>query len=498
VRACLNATVPVGGLFGGTIRPMPKSRPAPASVTLSWPGKCVEPVPRDVTLIESERFGGESANRLIDGDNLDALAALSGLSGQVAFIYIDPPYAMEKDHSVEVDAGEHALNAAAFSDTWGADGASYLQFMYQRLPRMRELLSDDGVLCVHCDWRANSWLRVLLDEVFGRRCFRNEIIWRRAPNLGRQAASRQLGRVTDSLLVYSRTEGAGFRGVAPRLSAPLAVTSSGRPKGAKWDEEAKAWFTTAPRGDYTDASIEALRAQGRVHETASGRVYIKYQLRQGVDGRWYKDQPADTLWTDAEVRPLRHCSKEELAIGYATQKPEGLLRRLIEWTTREGDLVADFFCGSGTTLAAAERLGRRWIGCDLGRVAIHTSRKRMLGLGARFSVWRTEPRDAAGIGELRASVAPDGAVTIDELKLRSTLPDGAHWRDWIDAWAVGDRAGDGVFVPEWTARRTTRGGIKLTSPPLGGVCGAEPARRLEVRVWDVLGGEAAGEAAREA
>lgn len=319
-------------------------------------------------------------NVLVEADNLVLLGNLTrGALGEAvraiggtALIYIDPPYAMETDFHV----GDGSGAGLAFSDSWGTAGA-YLQFMYDRLVPMRTLLREDGVLCVHCDWRASSWLRVLLDEVFGRECFRNEIVWRRAPNLGNQAAARQLGRVADSILVYSKTPGSIFRGKAPVRSQAVELARTGRPRGAKWDEERQEWFTTAPRGDYTDASIWQLRREGRVYESPSGKVYIKYSLRRGEDGLWYKDQPVDTLWTDDAVKPLRHCTREELDVGYPTQKPLGLLRRIVEWTTREGDVVVDLFCGSGTTLVAAGELGRKWIGCDCGRRACEIVRGRV-------------------------------------------------------------------------------------------------------------------------
>jgi DNA modification methylase len=123
--------------------------------------------------------------------------------------------------------------------------------------------------------------------------------------------------------------------------------------------------------------MRALREQGRVHETASGKQYVKYFLRQAEDGQWYKDQPVDTLWADEGVRPLRHCTKAELEIGYPTQKPEALLRRIVEWTTRPGDLVMDLFCGSGTSLAVAAKLGRAWVGCDVGEHAVRVCSMRM-------------------------------------------------------------------------------------------------------------------------
>jgi DNA modification methylase len=354
---------------------------------LSWSGRSEPQVPAAAVLTgQSEGV----SNFLVKADNARLLPWLRTNAPPAALIYLDPPYAMDAHHRVE--RGPSAGHA--YSDAWD-DPGHYLQFMLDRLAFVPPLLADDGVLAVHCDWRASAWLRLLLDETFGADCFRNEIVWRRAPNVGHQAAARQLGRTADSILIYSRTPGTLFRGRVPIRSTPVELTRTGRPRGAKWDEHAKVWFTTAPRGDYTDASIAALRAQNRVHESPSGKVYIKYPLRQGDDGRWYKDQPVDTLWSDEDVRPLRHAPRAELDIGYPTQKPESLLRRLIEWATAPGDLVIDLFCGSGTTLAAAERLGRRWIGCDIGAPAIETSRARLDALGATYALLREESPAAA-------------------------------------------------------------------------------------------------------
>lgn len=361
---------------------------------LAAPIRCVETV--------DPPAGGDAArNRLFWGDNKLVMASLlPEFRGKVDLIYIDPPFDVGGDFKLEVpvgsgddagDARRPCLEMVAYRDMWGRGRDSYAQMLYERLVLMRELLHRDGCIFVHCDWRVNALVRMLLDEVFGAECFRNEIVWRRAPNLGRQAAASQLGRVAESILVYSVRQGAPFRGETPYRSEPVALGRTGRPKGAKWDEEKRLYFTTAPRGDYTDESIARLRTEGRVYDSSSGKVYIKYFLREGPDGQWFKDQPVDTLWDDREVRPLRHCSKEELGIGYATQKPEGLLRRIISWASPEGGLVADFFCGSGTTGAVAEKLGRRWIMSDIGRHAVHTARKRLIEVGRR----RTEGGAAA-------------------------------------------------------------------------------------------------------
>jgi len=351
-------------------------------------------------------------NLLIVGDNLIALQALAATHAEaLSLIYIDPPYATGLSYYSQTNVGGDRVERRAYRDRRDQGMVSYVDAMYRRFRAMRPLLKDDGKLFVHCDWRANSVLRLLLDEVFGGDCFRNEIVWRRAPNLGRQAASRQLGRVIDTIFVYSKTPGAPFTGDVPRRSAEVPLDKKGKPKGARWDEQREAYFTTAPRGDYTDASIAKLREQGRVFESSTGTIYVKYFLRRGEGNRWFKDQPVDALWNDFAVRPLRHRPKAE-DMGYDTQKPEGLLERIIRWSTAPGDIVADFYCGSGTTAAVAQRLGRRWITCDEGHKAIQVTRSRLLDAPAddtplaRFDVASVEEvtrnRWAASLG-----AAPD-------------------------------------------------------------------------------------------
>jgi adenine-specific DNA-methyltransferase len=329
---------------------------------------------------ESAASGPATPNMLIAGDNLLAMQALAAeRAGTIELIYIDPPYATGLSYYSQTNTSGGTIERRAYRDNTKHGMSGYLDQMYVRLHWMHRLLSDEGKLFVHCDWRANSALRLLLDEIFGADCFRNEIIWRRAPNLGRQAASRQLGRVIDTIYVYSKTPAARFLGGVPKRRTLCVLDGKGKPKGSRWDEERASYYTTAPRGDYTDKSVEKLRKEGRIYESSSGTVYIKYFLTKGDDGRWYKEQPVDALWDDYEVRPLRHRPKAE-DMGYDTQKPEGLLERIIGWATLPGDRVADFFCGSGTTVAVAEAMGRSWIGCDVGQTAIDTTRRRLLDL----------------------------------------------------------------------------------------------------------------------
>ena len=336
---------------------------------------------------ESDVLDAGWRNKLIWGDNkLVMHALLEEFRGKIDLIYIDPPFATGLGFSflTEIGAcsnrtsGERTLlKQTAYCDVWGTSLDSYIAMMNERLRLMYELLGDSGALFLHCDWRANAYMRVILDDIFGRDCFRNEIIWRRAPNLGGQAASNQLGRVFDTIFVFTKRPESQFHWTPPVKSVPLDTNKDGVPKGKMWDPIARAYFTAAPRGDYTDESVDMLRKENRVYESSTGTVYIKYFLRQGEDGRWYKDSRVDAIWDDYDVRPLRNCPQDE-DFDYDTQKPEGLLTRIIQWASRPGQLVADFFCGSGTTIAVSEKLGRRWIGCDVSRHAIHVSRKRII------------------------------------------------------------------------------------------------------------------------
>lgn len=463
---------------------------------LVWQGKYrdgrrVEPSREPSALVVRERHGAPDGepNLLLAGDRCAAMASLLPThAGRVHAVYIDPPFDTGGSfHATRrLDDGA-TLRRAAYRDAWGAGLDAYLAFMSDTLSLIRDLLADDGALFVHCDWRANGYLRVLLDERFGADCFRNEIAWRRAPNLGRQAASRQLGRTLDTIFVYTRQPGTLLRGEAPRRSDAVAADAKGKLPGAKWDEARGAWFTTAPRGDYTDASIARLREEGRVHDSPSGRVSIKYFLRQGGDGRWYKDQPIDTLWDDFEVRPLRHCPKRE-DMGYDTQKPEGLLARLLRWATRPGDRVLDCFSGSGTTAAVAERLGRRWVAVDVGEAAVATTRRRLVGLPA------TAPWALADVGSRRAERrqveaslrVDEGSATVELTRFAANdpaLPAVGHWTSWVDYWLI-DLDHDGeVFRAHVTVGRGVDGVLPTTvTLPAPG--------RVAVRAVDVLGEEA--------
>jgi len=325
---------------------------------------------------EGETFEEGWKNKLIWGDNLLVMGSLlEKFAGKIDLIYIDPPFATGADFSFEAEIGEQGLSLEkeqsvieekAYRDTWSKGTESYLSMIRDRFGLIRDLLAEDGSVFVHCDWRLNSSIRLLLDEVFGAMQYRNEITWKRdAAGVGGKKTARQWGRNADALFWYSKSESKWkfspqFRELDEKQRAIYSLTD---PDGRK--------YKTVTLGNYSEESIRRMEREGLVHVSSTGKKYKKYYLDEGR-------AIIDVIWADILSFGSRYGSAEYLA--FPTQKPEALLERIIKASSKEGDLVADFFCGSGTTLAVAEKLGRRWIGCDLGRWAIHVTRKRLLGI----------------------------------------------------------------------------------------------------------------------
>ena len=222
------------------------------------------------------------------------------------------------------------LEEIAYRDTWGKGSDSFLSMIYERLILMKGLLAEDGSIYVHCDWRVNSFIRLAMDEVFGRKNFRNEIIW--AYTGPGSPEMKQFNRKHDTILWYSNGDDWVFNKNDVRVPHKKPIGAGGT--SDKWE-----------RGHNTDLA-EKYKA-GKVPET------------------WWPD-----------FSPVGRVRNE--IVGYPTQKPESLLERIIRASSNQGDLIADFFCGSGTVAAVAEKLGRKWIASDLGKFAIHTTRKRMI------------------------------------------------------------------------------------------------------------------------
>ncbi|QXO95111.1 site-specific DNA-methyltransferase [Methanospirillum purgamenti] len=338
-------------------------------------------------------------NKLIWGDNKLILSSLKNgplreeieKQGGIKLIYIDPPFDVGADFSMSIEIGDESfikqpgiLEEIAYRDTWGRGADSFISMIYERLVLMRDLLAEDGSIYVHCDWRVNSLIRLVLDEVFGKNNFKNQIVWQR---FNFHADSKRYGIVVDEILFYSFSD----KFIWNPLSAPIKesyISSHFRnqdPDGRKYkmaDILAKGQGPARKFGDrileppagthwrFSQEKIDELIAVGKITFSKTGRPAVKLYLDEK------EGSAIHCLWTD--IPPVNPMAAER--IDYPTQKPEALLERIIKASSNEGDLVADFFCGSGTTLAVAEKLGRKWIGSDLGKFAIHTTRKRMIGV----------------------------------------------------------------------------------------------------------------------
>ena len=310
----------------------------------------VRKVPQTLSLFdvyegkEGDTFEEGWNNKLIWGDNLLVMGSLlEKFAGKIDLIYIDPPFATGVDFSFATLIGEDDLEFTkeqsiieerAYRDTWGGGISSYVDMMAKRLALIQELLTPHGSLYLHLDWRLVHEVKAVTDDIFGRDAFLNDIIWKRAPILGRKATSGQFGRVTDTILYYCKSGVPKFN--RPYMERPI------NEKEWRWDSKEGKYFKTSPRGDYTDASVAELERQNRIHRTSTGRIRIKYFAEKTAGGTWTERLPADCLWLD--IPDMMHISETEKT-GYATQKPEALLKRMVEASSDPGDLVADFFCG---------------------------------------------------------------------------------------------------------------------------------------------------------
>lgn len=331
-------------------------------------------------------------NKLIWGDNKLVLSSLKNGplrkeiedQGGIKLIYIDPPFDVGADFSMNIEIGDEQFTKAptvleelAYRDTWGKGTDSFIAMIYERLSLMRDLLAEDGSIYVHCDWRVSSYMKVILDEIFGDSRFRNELIW--SYSGWRRADNRQYSRKHDTIYYYTKDNekwiyhGAyesWIPGFSLRELRALVVNHDGN--GDFVLIEGKKIYLVDFLVDYIKNRKQSIkRDEAGQFVWADGRNTVKRYLRDVlVDGK-----AVDDVW---DIRGITTSSTDR--VGYETQKPEELIARIIESSSNEGDLVADFFCGSGTTMAASERLGRKWIGCDLGKFGIHTSRKRLISV----------------------------------------------------------------------------------------------------------------------
>lgn len=301
-------------------------------------------------------------NRLIQGDNLFAIQALlagdpatglPSMRGKIDLIYIDPPFDSKADYRTkitlpngDIEQKPTVLEQFAYSDTWADGTVSYLKMLYPRLALMRELLSDKGSIYIHCDWHAGHYVKVIMDNIFGKNNFVNEIVW----SYSRWAnVSSAFQRMHDTLLFYTKTQ----------------------------------------TGIFNEQRIQIGEKRKRnLVQIVNGK---KVSMRDNFGNVVYREQtdkPVSDFWDEQDFFVSCNCWDDIFQVGktgrerldYATQKPEALLERIIKASSNEGSIVADFFGGSGTTAAVAEKLGRRWITSDLGKPACMIMRKRLIDI----------------------------------------------------------------------------------------------------------------------
>jgi len=304
-------------------------------------------------------------NKLILGDNKSAMNSLieQGWTEKINLIYIDPPFF----------SGNSYLT---YNDKWSDEIDSYLKYMEKRLILMRDLLAENGSIYVHLDWHVGHYVKVLMDRIFTRKCFKNEIIWQRAKTVGRTVQPQKFNVLTDSILFYSKNPDTKINEQKVKKYYLLSDAKN----LFKFDEKFNTFFKDAPAGDYSDESIRRLDGEGRIYWNSKGnlrkKISLKYETKNGIK-YVVEEIEVGNIWND--LTDMMHATKEEKT-GFPTQKPEDLLERIIKASSDEGDIIADFFCGSGTTLAVAEKLDRRWIGCDSSDSAIQVTKERILNI----------------------------------------------------------------------------------------------------------------------
>ncbi len=277
--------------------------------------------------------GKEWKNLLFWGENLKVLHYLTNnFSGKIDLIYIDPPFFSGTNYKIKIEENGNKYDSIAYFDHWDKNIDSYLQMLRDRIVIFRELLSINGLLFIHLDWHASHYVRVLLDEIFGTNRFVNSIVWYYYNKYS--AGKKNLPRAHDDILVYSKSANYTFNELRSLRKKPIK-------------------------------QLKRVMVKGVLKNAKDEKGHTIYRI--------VKDKKIDDVW---KIPCMQPASKEWT--GFPTQKHHDLLERIIKIGSNEGDLVADFFCGSGTTLLVADKLNRRWIGSDISEYSIYLTRKRLL------------------------------------------------------------------------------------------------------------------------
>ncbi|MFX0001096.1 MAG: site-specific DNA-methyltransferase [Candidatus Hodarchaeota archaeon] len=408
-------------------------------------------------------------NILIWGENkLVMNALLKQFENKISLIYIDPPFATGGDFNLKIQIGEKGnfIDNIAYIDKWGEGLDSYLNFLYERLVLMKRLLNNRGSIYIHLDWHISHYIKLILDEIFGIDNFRNEIIW--AYPAASVKTRRFFIRSYDTILFYTKSDNYVFND-----DPNIYQNFSDRVKNALKRD---------------DKGIFYYRGGSHNGKKLSRKVYVK---KEGIFPR--------DVWNDI---PYIRANTLEYQ-GFSTQKPERLVKRVILSSTNENDIVADFFCGTGTTLAVAEKLGRYWIGCDSNKHAIHMTRKRILNIGHSndminwnknynkspkpFKIQSLDKRDQADLvlntflkreivnnedmnikesPEFKTKIHQNGNRVIIELigykipfinKISEKVIENIKsFSDWIDYWAIDFNSKNKIFNNMWFSYRTPK------------------------------------------
>jgi site-specific DNA-methyltransferase (adenine-specific) len=395
------------------------SGPSHDGIGLSWPGKDTPEELEAALLRHSEDWGPlDKSGFLIQGESRSVLLALEEAWREgIDLVYIDPPFATGKEFLYHVRVGEERRSLPAYRDAWEGGLSGYLSMMHGFLRIVRRLLAPEGSLFLHCDHRAAWALEAVLREVFGSGSVVSRIVWHYT---GGGRSKRCFSSKHDTIF---------------------------------WVAKGRSWTF----------NIDEVRVPYK-----KGSGYAASGIVSKAGKRYLPDPrgtPVDDVWDIPIINPM---SGERL--GYPTQKPEALLERIIRAASLPGDTVADFFCGSGTSIAVAERLGRRWIGCDEGPWSVQTCRRRLVEGGASFSLHSAEALQGP-CGELSAELV-DGRVRLAGFRPSAELASQLgkppeRWTGWIDAWAV-DPSYDGeVFRPSWSQFRSAGKTLDLEAPAAG-------------------------------
>jgi adenine specific DNA methylase Mod len=345
---------------------------------------------------EGDTFETGWKNKLIWGDNLLVMGALlEKFAGKIDLIYIDPPFATGADFSFRTFVGDEEvikeasiIEDKAYRDTWGLGLPSFVQMLFDRFQLMRDLLSDKGSIYIHIGWDVSHYVKAVLDDVFGSNRLVNQIIWKRqTAHSDVRQGSEHFGRVHDCPFLYSKTDSfvwnqqytahdekyvnSHYTNLEPGSGRRYRLDNITAPGGASKGNPYYEFLGVTRYWRYSKEKMQELYEQGRIVLPKGGTIPAYKRYLDETPG-----VPLQDLWVD--INAINSQAKE--ALGYATQKPEKLVERIVINSSNEGAIVADFFSGSGTTPTVSEKLKRRWIACDLSRFGIHVTRKRLLGI----------------------------------------------------------------------------------------------------------------------